>query len=235
MSKRSLILTGAVLILLGALVLALTGATALLGWSPFRFFWRFWPLTVIGAGLLFVVPPFLWRQRRGLGALFIPGLPILMTGMLLLLASVFRVWSIWSWLWPMEILAVAGGFLLAAAWMPATWLLIPAVIIGLNGLVFQFCAITGLWSWWAVLWVIEPLSVGLALLAVGVLKRIAGLSIAGLVLCAVAGLFLVKMTTILAGGWLITLLGPGFLILLGLGVLAWGVFRHRIVRQSGLE
>jgi hypothetical protein len=235
MSRRSLILSGIALILLGALVLAFAGAMVLTGVRLLGFFFRFWPLTVIGAGLLFVVPPFLSRRRRGLGALFIPGLPILMTGLLLLLASVFRAWGIWGWLWPMEILAVAGGFLLAAAWLPATWLLIPAIIIGLNGLVFQFCAITGLWSWWAVLWVIEPLSVGLALLAVGVLKRLTALSITGLVLCALAGLFLVMMTTILAGGWLITLLGPGFLILLGLTMLAWGILRHRFVPRSALE
>ncbi len=235
MGRRSLVLTGAALILAGALVLVLAGASALTGVRLFHFFFRFWPLTVVGSGLLLVVPPFVWRQRRGLGALFIPGLPILMTGALLLLASVFRAWSIWSWLWPMEILAVAGGLVLAAAWIPVTWLLIPAIIIGLNGVVFQFCAITGLWGWWAVLWVIEPLSVGLALLALGVLKRMPGLTIAGVVLCAVAGLLLVMMTAILAGGWLLALVGPGFLILLGLAVLAWGILRRRPLPRSALE
>ncbi|NIV37763.1 MAG: hypothetical protein GWN58_52620, partial [Anaerolineae bacterium] len=65
-----------------------------------------------------------------------------------LLASVFNVWSVWAWLWPMELISLAMGFLFAAIYMRLIWLIIPATIIGLNGMVFQFCAITGLWHWW---------------------------------------------------------------------------------------
>jgi hypothetical protein len=37
--------------------------------------------------------------------------------------------------------------------------------------VLQFCALTGLWNAWAVLWTVEPLSVGLSLLAVSAKTR----------------------------------------------------------------
>jgi hypothetical protein len=189
---------------------------------------------IAGVGLAFVLPPFLVRGRRWLGALLIPGFPILMTGTILLVASVFNAWSIWAWLWPMELLALASGFLFAAIYMQLIWLLIPAIIIGLNALLFQFCALTGLWHWWSVLWVIEPLSVGLALLAVNVKVRSTGLSIAGLVLCGVAGLGFMLMIAVLGAWWPVGLLGPTLLLLSGFGLLVWGMARHFLVSRSAL-
>ena len=82
--------------------------------------------------------------------------------------------------------AVALGFLFAAIKMRVIWLLIPTIIIGANGLLLQFCALTGWWAVWAVAWVIEPLSVGLALLAVNLKQRSPGLMVAGIAVCAVA-------------------------------------------------
>jgi hypothetical protein len=58
----------------------------------------------------------------------------------------------------------------------------------------QFCALTGMWEVWAVLWTVEPLAVGLALLAVGGKTRSNRLLVAGLVVCGLAGLALVGMT-----------------------------------------
>ena len=101
--------------------------------------------------------------------------------------SILDAWGIWARLWPLEILALATGFLFAAIYRRVVWLLVPAIIIGLNAIVFQFCAATGLWGTWAFLWLIEPLSVGLALLVVGAATQRAGLSTAGLVLCYMAG------------------------------------------------
>ena len=200
MNRRFSILMGILLILMGGLALAFTLGMPLLGISFLHFgSWRLWPLVVVGTGLIFVVAPLLAWGKRGLGALFIPGVPILATGGVLLFASLLDAWGAWEWLWPVEVLAIALGFLFAAIWMRVIWLLIPAIVIGANGLVFQFCAITGFWESWAVLWAIEPLSVGLALLAVNLKARSNGLVIAGAILCAVAAFGMIGMSALFPG------------------------------------
>ena len=235
MNRRSLFLVGGTLILLGLLALLFMAIASALGFDLGRFVLRLWPTVVTAAGLCFVVPPFLARGHRGLGALFIPGMPILTTGGILLLASVLNVWGVWAWLWPMLLISMAMGFLFAAVYMRLIWLLIPATIIGLNGLVFQFCAISGLWHWWSVLWVIEPLSVGLSLLVIGVRKDIAGLRTAGLILCGLAAALFMLMLIVL-GAWLpLGLIGPGLLILAGLLAVGWGLLRSMLVPRSALE
>jgi hypothetical protein len=235
MDRRTSILVGGALVCLGALCLVLSLAASLLGFSVLGFAARFWPVFVAAVGLLLVAPPILVRGKRGLGALFIPGVPILVTSGILLLASVFDAWEIWTWLWPMEVLSLALGFVVAGVYMRLIWLLIPATIIGLNGLVFQFCAISGLWNWWSVLWVIEPLSVGLALLAIGVRKGTSGLVTAGLILCGVALAGFLLMITVLGGWWPLRLLGAVALILVGVGVLVWGTAGRRLLPSSAME
>jgi hypothetical protein len=233
MSKRFSILAGSVLVLTGGLAMACTLAASGLGlgvwsWGP----WRLWPLVVVCAGLCFVAPPLLVRGKRGLGSLFIPGVPVLTTGGILLFCSVFDAWGAWAWLWPQEVLAVALGFLFAAIGMRVTWLLIPAIVIGANGLLFQFCAFTDWWEVWAVLWTIEPLSIGLALLAANIKRRSAGLLAAGLVMCALAGLgfleslVIVTLSAIFPVWWLWRWVGPVTLILAGLALLVWGLVRR---------
>lgn len=235
MGKTSSLLVGAALVCLGLLSLVFTLVSSLFGFNPFSFMWRMWPLIVIGVGLGFVLPPFLTRGKPGLGALFIPGLPILMTGTILGLASMFNIWGIWAFLWPLELLSLAMGFVAAAIYMRVIWLLIPAILIGLNGLAFQFCAITGLWEWWAWLWIIEPLAVGLSLLAVNIQARTSGLTIAGLILCALAGSGLILMMMVLSDWWVISLLGSAALVLGGLVVLGWGMTRRLLQPRSALE
>jgi hypothetical protein len=235
MDKRSSFLVGTAMVVLGFLSLVFVGVTSLLGFNMGEFIWRLWPMVVVGAGLLFVVPPFVARGKRGLGVLFIPGFPILTTGAILFLASITSAWDIWAWLWPMEVLSLTMGFLFAAIYMRVIWLAIPAIIIGLNGLVFQFCAITGLWHWWSVLWTVEPLAVGLSLLAVNVKVHSPGLTTAGLILCGVAGVGALLMVTILGAWWPIMLLGPVLLIAAGLAVLGWGAVRHLLLPRSALE
>jgi hypothetical protein len=235
MDRKTSFLSGSALIALGVLSLIFFGVASLLGFNPLGFVGRLWPVLILGVGLAFVVPPFLTRGKRGLGALFIPGMPILTTGGLLLLASVLNAWSIWSWLWPMELISLGLGFVLAAIYMRLIWLLIPALIIGLNGLTFQFCAITGLWHWWSVLWTVEPLSVGLALLAVNVKVHSRGLSIAGLILVGIA-LFMTMMMLTILGEWLpIALVGPGLLILAGLVAIGWGLLQSLLQPRAALE
>jgi hypothetical protein len=233
MNRQISVLVGIALVLIGGMAMACVLATSVLGlgvwgWGP----WRLWPLVVISVGLLFVVPPLLVRGKRGLGGLFIPGMPVLATGSILLFCSVLNAWGAWEWLWPVEVLGLAVGFLFAALYMRVIWLLIPAVIIGLNGLLFQFCAITGWWSVWAVLWTIEPLSVGLALLAVNFRRPSTGLLTAGVALCVLAGLGFVEsfavvvLSWIFHTGWLWRWVGPVMLILAGCLVLILGLL-HR--------
>ena len=149
--------------------------------------WRLWPIVVVIVGLLLTAPGFLGLARRGFGAFFIPGIPVLTTGGILLFASLFHNWSVWAAAWPLEVLGVALGFVLAAIFMRLPALAIPASIIGVNGLMLAFCNLTGLWQSWALLWPIEPLSIGLGLLALGLAKRSHGVNLAAVILCIIAG------------------------------------------------
>ena len=149
--------------------------------------WRLWPLTVIIAGIALTLPGFLGLKKRGFGSFFIPGIPVLTTGGILLFASLFDRWNVWGLAWPLEVLALAVGFALAAIFMRVVGLAIPAMIIGVNGLMLAFCNLTGLWESWAILWPIEPLSIGLGLLVLGVINRSSGAKLAGLILTGIAG------------------------------------------------
>lgn len=235
MNRRWLILVGVGCILMGCLGLFATQLAPVVGldfwrWGP----WRLWPLFVIGPGLGLATVALVAR-RRGWATLFIPALPILATGSILMVSSLFGYWDIWAWLWPVEVLALALGFLLAALRMRSVWLAAPAIIIGLNGIVFQFCAVTGLWEAWAVLWAVEPLAVGLALLVPGAVRRSGGLVTAGLILCGLAGLSVMGMTMILSGFWWLNTLGAGFLIILGFLILIWSLVRPAAAPSPAVE
>ena len=178
---------------------------------------RLWPVLVFIVGAFFVLPPLFMRDRPGLSGLFIPGIPILVTGGVLLLASLTNRWGfIWGHFWPLEILAVALAFLLMALFLRKIGLTFPAVILAFNGLALQFTALTGWWEAWAVLWVIEPLAVGVALLVLYFKLRRRGLLIAGLILCGITVLGVLLMSLILANRWwVLGLFGPALLVLLG--------------------
>ena len=216
MQKKASLLIGVTMIALGVLALAGNLLIRAVG-DGFLLGFRAWPIFVVGAGLLFCLPPFIFPRQRGLSGLFIPGIPTLTTGMLLFIASVTGYWSIWATLWPLEVLSVALGFVLMAIFLKAPWLMIPASIVGLTGLVLQFCAATGWWSSWAVLWTVEPLAVGLPLLIIGIVKKIEGVKLAGIILCGLAGLAFAAMSTILVTSlWITRIIGP--VLVLGLGV-----------------
>lgn len=217
MEKRTANFSGMLLIVLGGLALIHTTILPLLGWE--YGLWRFWPLFVTAVGLAFIAAPFIFMERRGLKTLFIPGLPILVVSMLLLWGSVFNAWGVWDYMWPMVVLGLAFGFVAAAVFMGNIWLMIPGIIIGVNGLLFQFCAITGLWDLWAILWTMEPLSVGLALMVASAGKR-PKLMRAGLIVSTIAAVFFSMMSFILSG-W-ISVVGAGLLIVAGVSLLARG-------------
>ncbi len=226
MQKKASLLIGLTLILLGVLALAgnllirAAGNGILLGF-------RAWPIFVVGAGLLFCLPPFMFPGQRGLSGLFVPGIPTLTTGVLLFIASVSGYWSIWAILWPLEVLSVAAAFVLMAVFLKVPWLMIPASILGFTGLVLQFCAATGWWSAWAVLWTVEPFAVGLPLLLIGLAKKIEGVKLAGIILCGLAGVAFAAMSTFLVTSlWITRLIGPALVLAMGILLVLSAVARR---------
>lgn len=217
MKNRAANFSGLLLILVGALALLDGTIGPLFGWE--FGIWRLWPLLVGGIGLTFIAAPIIFPKERGLKWLFIPGFPILVSSALLLLGSLFRIWGIWEHLWPLVVLGLAVGFLVTAVFVRNRWLMIPAIIIGVNGLIFQFCALSGLWDWWSMLWTLEPFAVGLALLVAsgGTRPRLIR---AGLILCVAAIGFFSLMSFVLSG-W-VSMVGAVLLILAGAGFIAHG-------------
>ncbi len=212
MQKQASLLFGLTLIVLG--VLALAGNMYMQNVLDGDF--RAWPLFVVGAGLLFCIAPLLFRHVRGLAGLYIPGIPVFVTGGLLYAASIGNNWGLWGQWWPLEVIALGLGFLLAAIFLQVIWLIIPAFVVGLTGLALLFCALTGQWEAWAVLWTVVPLSVGLPLLIIGVLKRLDGVKLAGLILTGIAGILFAALSTLLANVGLVgRLAGPVMIIVLG--------------------
>jgi hypothetical protein len=137
---------------------------------------------------------------------------------MMLLASITDWWGMWQYLWPLVIIGLALGFLATAAWTRIVWFLIPATIIGINGLVFQFCAVTDLWEVWAAMWPVELLAIGLSLFLVNIWKQSRGLFTAGIVLSVIAGFGFALMALVLTG-WVSVIAA---FVLIGTGVLLIG-------------
>ena len=146
------VLVGVVLVSIGLLVLA---ANLILPAFGIRLYWiepwRYWPLLVLGVGCFLTALALMSIRRRGFGVIFIPALPVLTTGGLLLFSSIFNLWWVWEFAWSLIVVSLALGFILAALASRIVWLGIPAILIGLNGLALAFCAFTGWWSAWSVL------------------------------------------------------------------------------------
>lgn len=143
-------------------------------------------VAVFTVGLALGLLPFVARQHRGLGALFIPAAPILATSAILFATAALSRWTSWEALWPLEILAVALGCALAGIYCRSVWFGIPAILIGMNGLILAFCNITGEWGAWSVLWAAEPMAVGLVFLLIAARQRSKVLALIGLAFCGFA-------------------------------------------------
>jgi len=231
MHKNSSLLFGITLVILALLALAgnLLGRTTGAPVSAFHH----WPLAVVGGGLLFCIPPFLFDKTRGLGGLFIPGVPVLTTGLLLFVASATSNWHLWAIYWPLEIIGLAIGLVMAAMFLRVVWLTLPASIIGFIGLALQFSALTGQWEAWAILWPVVPFSVGLPLLLIGIFQKIDGLKLAGMIVIAFAGLAFAIMSAIIGNSSpIITIGGPILILCVGLLLIfsAFSVKQKNIVQ-----
>jgi hypothetical protein len=239
MNRQFSILAGLVLIALGALSLLSNFTLMVFGFDLGRYVAGLvWSPFVIALGLLFVATPIFTRNEPAAGGLFIPGMPILATGIVMLLATLMPWWHIWARLWPMIILGLAAGFVCMALYMRNAWIVIPAIFIGLNGLVLQFCALTGLWSAWAVLWAVEPLAVGFTLLLTAAKTRSTAVFVVGLVFCAFSCTALMGMAVLVTGLWrLMGVMSAAGLIMAGLALLAWNLFKphHPAAAPTGSQ
>lgn len=241
MKKSVTTLMGLGLVVLGVLGMLSTVVFPMMGIRLVR--WglaRMWPSFIVSLGVLLTLLPIV-RKRRGLGGLFFPGIPIMVTGTILFAASMLNWWSLWAWLWPLEILAVAASFIAASLYMRAPWLSMPGIIIGANGLLFQFCAITGLWESWAIMWTIEPLSVGIAMLLIGACKHNRAVMRVGLGICGLAGLLAALMMAVLplralgASWWLLRMTGPALMVGVGLVLVLISMAKKRVSEQAEPE
>jgi serine/threonine protein kinase len=95
---------------------------------------------------------------------------IVLANMIMLWVGGVFSWRIFAYTWPMELVVV--GILLAALMTSQAnyWFLIPTGIVLGNGLLFTFFSLTHLWGGWAYLWPLEPLLVGVSIVAPFLLK-----------------------------------------------------------------
>jgi hypothetical protein len=219
--SSSSIIAGSILIGLGVLALFIT----LSGINLWTFSWRWWPTVIIAFGALIALLP-LFIRKRWMGLLFIIAAPILASGIMLLISMTSGQWFLWARWWPIEVLSVALGFLLAAIYAREAWLLVPAIFIGVNGGLFLFNMWYGQWYLWKVLWIVQPLSLGLALLLVGVIKH-SGVTLGfGLVLSGLSIFFSALMTPIFYDTARLTgSLGALTLVAMGGALLLWNARR----------
>jgi len=234
MQKKGSLFIGVFLILVGILSL---GGNMFMDFTeriPVSVF-QLWPVIVIAVGLLFTMPPFFAPNNHGLGGLFIPGIPVLVTGGILFAASVMNNWGIWALAWPLEVIAVGIGFLLAAIFIRVIWLLIPATIITFTGGALAFTTLTGMWSTWSFLWTVIPLALGLAFIIIGLNEKKTTLTIVGAGFAGLAGVAFASLSVFETGWGFVNLLAPAFVILMGLFILTTGFVKREQVEGPSEE
>jgi hypothetical protein len=153
--STSTLIAGSILIGLGVLALFLTMS----GIDLWTVSWRWWPTVIIAFGALIALLP-VFIRKRWMGLLYIIAAPIVATGIMLLISMTSGQWFLWVRWWPIEVLSVALGFLLAAIYAREVWLTVPAILLGVNGGLFLFNMWYGQWTLWKVLWIVQPLSLG---------------------------------------------------------------------------
>jgi serine/threonine protein kinase len=103
-------------------------------------------------------------------ALYSVGAIVFVNMALLWLSGIFG-WKVFGHAWPLEIVAVGALLSALMAALAIPWMLIPAGIVMGNGFLFSYYALTGWWNHWNFLWPLEPLLVGLSIVAPFLLVR----------------------------------------------------------------
>ena len=172
-------------------------------------------------------------SRRGTILL---GLALVLLGGLALAGRLLNV-DLLSLGWPIFVLA--PGIVLFAAGVAVggkggLGLAIPGGIISMVGLVLTFQSATGLWSTWAYAWaLVAPGGVGLAFVLYGLLTRQGDITRGGIPILLTGiglfigfGLFFEGVINLSGVGGLAEPLLAGGLIVLGIGVVLYGLFRR---------
>ena len=78
--------------------------------------------------------------------------------------------------WPIEVFLVANLLIMIGWGVEIHWLMLPAGIVFGNALILTYCALTGRWSDWVFLWMLEPLIIGFSIAIPVKISRIPGAS-----------------------------------------------------------
>ncbi len=227
--SSSSLIAGSILIGLGLLALFIT----LSGIDLWTASWRWWPTAIIAFGAMIALLP-LFIRKRWMGLLYVIAAPIIATGVMLLISMTSGQWFLWLRAWPIGLLSVALGCGLAALYAREVWLMVPAMFLGVNGGLFLFNMFYGEWYLWKVLWIAQPLSLGLALLLVGVVKHSRVTLGIGIAFSVMSIFFSALMTPIFNDTARLTgSLGALTLVALGLALLLWTV-RRRAPKSTAL-
>jgi len=108
-SKSGTLATGIVLVLLGAVFIAINLIPGITGNKT-------WPLIFIVAGIGFLLPAFIWQNSRsGLAGLYIPGMILLTLGGIFLFNTLSGIWGVWAYAWLLIPAGVGLGLYTGAA------------------------------------------------------------------------------------------------------------------------
>ncbi len=134
-------------------------------------------------------------------------------------------------LWPLTFVVAAVAFYAAIVigWENREglrWLAVPGTIFLANGLIFLYTSLSGHWGAWSYLWTLEPLAVGAGLYLASSLGRCdRGAETAAAILSGISLVGFVLFGSLLGTGY-VRIVAPLGLIVLGLLILALGIFRR---------
>jgi len=173
MRNRGSVYVGLMLILVGLFFLvAQTSGGPLQVVTRFDSGWAaFWPLIIVLTGVGFLLPiPIWWEQRKQIAGLAIPGIILLVNGLVLLAQNLTGDWASWAYAWAVEPMAIGLGLAtMYGLGHRHQGVLIAASIVGGSGLLFFVIfasAFEGIFRW------VGPL----ALIAVGALIILRGVA-----------------------------------------------------------